>query len=167
MLKYPFLESQNRRQCWTARTITKPEGSAKLPLSARREWLRSLVVVRKGVRGVSSVTFGHRCSQAPRASLWLIAQLLESGLGLILIWGFPWLFARFLSFTICLLKVCIFTQKSIFRKRYSADKYTPVWLYWILWTNGLYELIKCLQYEKCAHNKQNKLNKLNSMAIAY
>lgn len=97
VLRYLVLESQNRRKCCTPRTITKWNGSAKLPWCARLEGLRSPMAVSKGVRGISSTTFGHRYSQAPRTSPWLIAGLMESNLCLILIWSFPWLFVRFLS----------------------------------------------------------------------
>lgn len=113
MLRYLFLKSQNRRQCWTARPITKPKRSANLPWSVRLEWLRSPRAVSRSVTEISSINFGHRCSQAARTSSWLI----------VLVW-----FDLRLSLALCKVsklphmavkrKVHIFTQKSFFRKRF-------------------------------------------------
>lgn len=58
-------------------------------------------------------------------------------------------------------KAHLFTQKSIVRKRYSAD--INIHLCSSIEDcepNGLYELIKCLQYEKCAHNKQKRISSI-------
>lgn len=160
MLRYLFLESQNRRQCWTARTIIKQKGSAKLPWSVRLEWPKSPMAVSKGVRGVSRTTFGHRCSQAPRTSPQFIAGLMERGLGLILIWGFLWTFVKFLSFPIRPLKqkYIFLLKRDFFRTRYSAD--INKHLYGSIEdceSNGLDEVIKCLQYEKWAYKKQKRI----------
>lgn len=56
-------------------------------------------------------------------------------------------------------KVRIFTQKRFFRTRYSAD--INKHLYGSIEdceSNGLDEVIKCLQYEKWAYKKQKRIS---------
>lgn len=107
------------------------------------------------VQGISSITFGHGLSQAPRTPSPFKARLVERGLDLILIWGFLWTWC-FLALPHALKKKsAYFKSKEHFWKRFSTDINIHPYgstedckIY-----TGLRELIKCLQYEKCAFNK--------------